>query len=239
MKAVPLSNQQHANLKVQPARTYTFSKNLYIASLQVNEFTRAASTYPIVFVRNNGGFHPFALLGLKRGENLFVDEAGRWKTGYIPAVIRSHPFILGKAENRDEMMICIDMESELVSEEEGQPLFDGEGKPTEIVENARKTLSEFQRFVEFTRRFSNDLNVKGLLSPLEIKIRETGGGQQSVDGCYGVSEKKLNELPDDEFLALRKSGMLPLIYAQTLSMGQMERLLRLQREQQGEKLAEV
>ena len=126
-------------------------------------------------------------------------------------------------------MVCLDTDSELVSETEGEPLFDEAGKPAEVVERAQKALSELQRFVAFTRRFSDDLSERGLLSPLEIKIRESGGGSQSIDGCYGINEKRLNEMSDEGFLEMRRSGLLPLIYAQSLSMGQMERLLKLQK----------
>jgi len=229
MNVEPITYQQHGSLRILKTQTYRFAESYYIVSLQVNEFIRAAATYPIVFVRNNDRFRPYALLGLNRGENLFLDEEGRWKTGYIPTVIRTHPFVLGKAPDQDGMMVCLDTESELVSETEGEPLFDESGKPTEVVEKAQKTLSDLQRFVAFTRRFSDDLNDRGLLSPLEIKIREGGGAApQSIDGCYGVNEKRLNELPDESFLEIRRSGMLPLIYAQSLSMGQMERLLKMQ-----------
>jgi hypothetical protein len=229
MNAEPVTYQQHGNLKISKDKTYRFAQGYYIVSLQVNEFIRAAATYPIVFVRNNERFRPYALLGLNRGENLFIDEDGKWKTGYIPTVIRTHPFVLGKSPDQDGMMVCLDTDSELVSETEGEPLFDEAGKPAEVVERAQKALSELQRFVAFTRRFSDDLSERGLLSPLEIKIRESGGGSQSIDGCYGINEKRLNEMSDEGFLEMRRSGLLPLIYAQSLSMGQMERLLKLQK----------
>lgn len=232
MKVEPLSYQRHGRLKILDKRSYRFAEDYYIVSLQVNELFRAAATYPIVFVENNDGYRPYALLGLKRGENLFTDSDGRWNAGYIPTVVRTHPFVLGKAEDRDAMMVCVDLESDLVSESEGQPLFDESGKPTEVVENAQKALSELQRYVDFTRRFSDDLKDRGLLSPLDIKIREKGNDPQHIEGCYGINEKRLNEMTDEAFLELRRSGILPLIYAQTMSMGQMERLLKMRRERE-------
>lgn len=238
MKVEPLSYQKHGHLKILNKRSYRFAEDYYIVSLQVNEFLRAAATYPIVFVENTGGYRPFALLGLKRGENLFTDSEGRWNAGYVPTVVRTHPFVLGKAEDRDAMMVCIDVESDLVSETEGQALFDESGNPTETVENAQKTLSEFQRYVDFTRRFSDDLRDRGLLSPLDIKIREGGSDTQHIEGCYGINEKRLNEMTDEAFLELRRSGILPLIYAQTMSMGQMERLLRMRREKEQQTVEE-
>jgi len=35
---------------------------------------------------------------------------------------------------------------------------------------------------------------------------------------FGVDEKRLQELSDEQFLELRKAGLLPLIYAMLMSM---------------------
>ncbi|MCX5691082.1 MAG: SapC family protein [Planctomycetota bacterium] len=38
----------------------------------------AAKEYPIVFIKEEGGFAPVAILGMETGENLFIDAQGRW-----------------------------------------------------------------------------------------------------------------------------------------------------------------
>ena len=42
-----------------------------------------------------------------------------------------------------------------------------------------------------------------------------------VEGLYRIDEAALNALPDDAFMPLRKTGALPLAYAQLLSMNQL------------------
>jgi hypothetical protein len=58
-------------------------------------------------------------------------------------------------------------------------------------------------------------------------------GEQSVsvNGLYRIDEAALNALGNKAFLALRRSGALPVAYAQLLSMNQMgvlQRLLQIQ-----------
>ncbi len=198
----------------------------------VNEFIKAAATYPIVFLKVEDDFKPFAMLGIEQGENFFLGEDGKWKLGYIPAVLRRYPFVLGKSgESQTEMMICIDEESDYVSESEGEPLFDGEGKPGQIMENAKKFLTELHQFNDLTGRFSKKLKDLELFQQLDIKVKTPDGqNEQNITGCFGINESKLNELPDADFLELRKFGAIPLIYTQMVSLGQIERLMRLKNE---------
>ena len=43
-------------------------------------------------------------------------------------------------------------------------------------------------------------------------------GEREIGGLYRIDEKRLNELPAEEFEEIRKAGALPLIYSQLLSM---------------------
>jgi hypothetical protein len=230
-RIVPFNTRAFANKKVKPVNNFSFASGNHVVSLMVNEFNRAAGTYPIVFLKEQEDqLSPFALLGFQQGENLFVDADGQWKAGYIPAVIRRYPFALGKGKEENQFMLCIDDESEFLSETEGQPLVQEDGSPGEIVEKAKEYLSELHRSGEITRRFARELSDRELLRPLNMKVQ---GGEKTlnVGGCFCVDEKKLAELPDEDFLALRKVGALPLVYAHLVSLGQMERLARLQGEQ--------
>jgi len=54
----------------------------------------AARTYPIVFSAAAPTV-PFAVVGLRENENLFVDATGNWRDdAYIPAYVRRYPFCL-------------------------------------------------------------------------------------------------------------------------------------------------
>ena len=53
-------------------------------------------------------FYPVVLLGLKPGENMFVNaEGARNASACVPAVFRRYPFGLTRAESCD-LMVCLD-----------------------------------------------------------------------------------------------------------------------------------
>ncbi|MCP4111015.1 MAG: SapC family protein [Desulfobacteraceae bacterium] len=233
-KITVLNTNIHTGKKLLPMNSYNFVEKSHIVSLMVNEFTMAAPVYPIVFIKDGDMLKPFALLGLKQNENLFVGNNGQWQAEYIPATIRRYPFILGKTEARDDLALCIDEESEFLSDEEGNPLFDQDGKPTQIIENAKKYLSDLHSYSELTNRFCKELADWELLSPINIQVQKKVKGQDNpplnIEGCFGVNEKNFNDLSDEVFLEIRKRGALPLIYAHLMSLLQTGRLARLQRE---------
>ncbi len=229
-KTVPISKQRHAKKKIRTIDRFSFAEGNYIVSLLTTEFMKAATVYPIVFVNDGLEIRPFALLGLKQGENLFVDKEGRWKSHYVPAIIRRYPFLLGKSEDSSDLMLCIDEESEFISETEGEPLFDEKGKPGPIIESVKNYLTELQKFNELTALFSKALSELDLLMPLKMQVKNTGGDTFNIEGAYAVNEAKLNSLPDEDFMELRKRGALSLIYAHIVSLSQIERLVQMQTE---------
>lgn len=230
-KIVPFNVEKFAATKVQPVKSYEFAKHAHIASVLVNEVNRVAPTYPMVFLKESEEkYGLYALLGFKQGENLFVDDDGKWHAPYIPAIIRRYPFALGKGQGENQFVVCVDEESDLLSTEEGRPLVE-DGKPGEVVESVKKYLSDLYRFNEITARFCEEMKTRDLLQPLNMQLKQAGSDAPpvSVSGCFGVNEKKLNEMPDDQFLELRKSGALPMIYAHLLSLAQIARLAEMQR----------
>ena len=96
----PITIEKHKNVKVKQIDNFDFAKNVNMASIMVHEFSRAASIYPIVFVedKEKDMFKPVALFGFEEGENLFVDENSKWKSSYVPAIIRRYPFALANTE---------------------------------------------------------------------------------------------------------------------------------------------
>ncbi len=230
-KLVPFNTIKHAGKKIAPTSSFKFAEKSYIASVMIHEFNRAASIYPIVFLKDGEEFKLYALLGLQQEENLFIDDQGRWNASYIPAIIRRYPFALGKNEaNDNELMVCIDEESESISDKEGQDLVGEDGKPGEIVIKAKEFLSELQKFHNITTAFCRELAKRELLDSLNVELKATNGETQRIAGCFAVNEKKFNEISDEDFIALRKLGYLPAIYAHMLSLAQIERLVRLRAE---------
>jgi hypothetical protein len=202
-----------------PLKSYAYAASAHMALLLPNEFPLACSIYPIVFVRQNECFQPTALLGLKESQNLFVGPDGRWQARYIPAAIRRYPFSLARREaSSDELVLCLDESSGLLSESEGRSLFNEDGSPAEIVQQTNQFLGEFVRFAQQGERLFNEETFTRLLTPMRIQLSDGEKKTAGLAGAFNIDEKKLKELPDDAFLELRRKGLIPLIYAHLLSL---------------------
>jgi hypothetical protein len=101
----PLSKEAHGDWSLQMEGGYGFTRHLSAAPLVLREMSAAAREYPIVFAREGDGIKPFAILGLKKGENLFVQEDGRWGGSYVPALLRQYPFVIGRVKDSDQALL--------------------------------------------------------------------------------------------------------------------------------------
>ena len=83
---VPLDNVDHQHMRVMQRATADVSVNQ--ALVVPSEFEQLQREYPILFRKDSDGeFQAVAVLGLDRGENLFLSE-GEWTTRYVPATLR-------------------------------------------------------------------------------------------------------------------------------------------------------
>jgi len=111
-KLEAINKNEHKNKGIKEVENLEYSKGLINAPIAVSEFFEACKNYPIFFAKEkNDEWFASVLLGYKQGENIFVDEKGVWKElHYIPAFIRSYPFILVNQENKKEMVVSLDSE---------------------------------------------------------------------------------------------------------------------------------
>lgn len=225
-KVVPVNRERHAKTRIREIQGFGFAARFHIAYVTMHEFSRAAAVYPIVFVEDKDSFRPVALLGLDAGENLFVGADGKWGAAYVPAIVRRYPFALAGTGTEGQYTICIDEGSDLVGTTEGSPLFDDKGEPTQVIENVKRYLSELQQMDQLTQQFAAWLKENNMFTPLNMRVRDQDK-VKNIAGCYVVNEERLNNLSDEKFLELRSKRFLPAIYAQLMSLAQVERLMTL------------
>lgn len=227
-KVTPVNKDTHAQKRVKEITSFDFASKFHIAYITLQEFTRAASIYPIVFLEDKAKdeFRPVVMLGLTPGVNVFVDAGGRWQASYIPAVIRRYPFTLAPGGTDDQFIVCIDEASSLVSETEGSALFDIAGTPTQVIDNVKRYLSELQQMEVSTHAFCAFLAKHNMFTPLNMRVRESAG-VKDIAGCYVLNEERLNNLSDELFLEIRAKRYLPAVYAHLMSLAQTERLVKL------------
>ena len=224
----PLNKQSHGNVKIKPSTDVKDIVTQSILPLVVGEFSSAAIEFPICFIKvpESDEFSAVALLGLEKGENLFVKDE-KWDAAYMPARYTHKPFGLIKAGEGDQQgfQIAIDMDSELVSEEEGRELFNEDGSESEFLEQQKKAMGSYLEQEQLTKAFIKELQTRELLVAKKISLT-VNGRKIDIDGINIIDEEKLNAVSDEDFLDMRKRGMLPAIYTHMISMRQVSGLIK-------------
>jgi len=233
---VPLNKDRHAKTRIKEIADFGFVSQLHIAYITLHEFARAAAIFPIVFLEDKAKdeFRPVVLMGLNAGENLFVSADGKWNASYVPAIIRRYPFALAPKPDSNEYLVCLDEDSQLLSETEGNALFDANGEPTQVIENVKRYLTELQQMDGITNAFCKFLAEHNMFTPLNIKVRDDAE-MKSINGCYVINEQRLNGLSDERFLEIKHKQYLPAVYAHLVSLAQTERLVKFKDERVGRK----
>lgn len=219
-----INNNEHASLKLKPVNGYAFARTTHLVSVVLHEFPKISANYPMVFVKKpeSGKYMPMALLGLEPGKNLFVDEKGQWLAGtYVPGAFRRHPFALTPIQS-DEMALCIDSQSEFLSDDDGVALFGADGQPTEALEKIKNFVFELYKSELLSDQFCERLASLDLLVPNGFKV-EGPEGVKHYDGSFIVDEQKLAALSAEDFQSLREQGYLVAIYAHLISLMQIEK----------------
>lgn len=225
-KPVPISFALHGKKCLLPLTSYAFAANQHLVPLLPSEFSPAAHCFPIIFVQHHDKFSAFGLLGLKSGSNLMIDSQGHWQAAYVPAVFRSYPFSLARPDTTDRAkhILCIDASSDLLADVGGTPLFTAEGQVSPLLDKVLSFLTEYQKQVPFGEKFCEMLSEFNLLIPFPLVIK-TVDKTINIEGLSQVDEQRFNQLPVEDFLALRTAGMLPLIYAHLFSLSRVSVLL--------------
>lgn len=220
-----VTKSAHAHLRWKRYDSYAFASMDAVAPLVMQELPKACMTLPIAFVAQDDKFIPVAVQGLHPGQNLFVAPDGRWLGGYIPAIYRSYPFALANAEN-DQLVLCVDADSGLLSDSEGEPFFDEQGQPSQPVKDVLNFLQQVQANRALTARLCAALAAEGLIQPWSITL-ETEEGEKTVQGLYRIDEAAFNALQGEALYRIHQAGALPLVYCQLLSMQHLHMLGKL------------
>ena len=196
---IALNSQTHRNLKIKPSdEGLKFSGKTNSVLLAGIEFPEACKHFPIVFAKVAGQqVLPMALLGFRNLENLFVDAGGRWKGEYVPAYIRRYPFVLAKGGAGQKLTVCIDESYPGFGADEGQPLFNASGEPTDYLKSVLAFLQDYQAQLERTDSFLKTLRKFDLLMDVAANVKLSGGKRYSMAGLMMVDERKLQALPDE------------------------------------------
>lgn len=226
-KVVPLNSNAHRNLRFDTAKVnFEFVRDTTAVLLGAIEFAEAAREYPIVFIKaQDGKMRPVVLLGVRTGENLYVDDKGKWDARYIPAFVRRYPFVMAEGGAQGQLMVCIDEECPALNPNIGEVLIDETGQLQPRMNEVMQFLQNFQ--VEFARTEAlvQQLDELGLFVQQGARFDIPNGETFQLTDFYLIDEAKFGQLADDKLPALFRSGALGMAYLHLASLGNMRRLL--------------
>lgn len=225
----PVSSTKHGRLKLVQSQGYAFASGLMISELVAAELALAAMHFPLAFTLHEEQAGLAALLSIMPGRNLYVAPNGTWMAGYVPAALRSYPFLGGGQNDKGQAILLVDTQSGMLSEKKGQELFTAEGTPSPMLQNIVKFLAEIEQNRAVTAHACSALHKAKLLVPWEINIAAEQG-TTALTGLFRVDEAAMNALNPEDFNTLRMAGALPLAYAQLLSMGRLDTLANFARQ---------
>lgn len=214
-----VSKETFTSKRWKKVDSYTFMSGDTLCPITMQEVPKAMFQMPIGFAEVESGYGLVTLLGLRPHQNVFVGSDGRWLSSYMPAILRSYPFLLAREENTEgRLLFCIDADSGLVSADESdEPYFDEEGQLSEQLKGILSLLEAVHTNRLATERICKTLDEMGLLKPWNIQV-ELDGSPFHIDGLFCIDETALNKLDDDDYLTLRECNALPIAYCQMLSM---------------------
>jgi hypothetical protein len=226
-KVVALNSDVHRNLKFAANEVnFSFANDTTAVLLAGVEFVEAVREYPIVFIRGQDKqMRPVALLGVRNGENLFVDEQGKWDARYIPAFVRRYPFVMAEGGAAGELVVCIDESCPALNAKHGELLINAEGKLQPRMNEVMQFLQNFQHEFARTELITRQFDELGLFIQQDARFDTNTGETFQLNDFYLIDETKFGQLADDKLPQLFRSGALGLAYLHLASLGNMRKLL--------------
>lgn len=216
---VPVNKQRHAQWAISGSERFDFAKTTNSVPVSAVEFPAASKEYAIVFAKSQEGMMPIVILGVRSGENLFVDGEGRWKANYVPAFIRRYPFVFSTGDEGQTLTLCVDEGYEAVNEKgEGERLFTDDGANSPYLDKVIAFLRDYQENFQRTQVFCKRLEEMELLEPMGAQFKTPDGQDGSLGGFHVVSRDKLKQIPQEKLAEMVKSDELEMIYLHLSSM---------------------
>ena len=211
---VAINSEVHRDLTLSPSKNLAFAKSASSIVLAASEFAEAAMHYPIVFGRIENQLRAFAVTGHTNGENLFIDKKNQWRVDtYIPAYVRRYPFVLIESEDKKTMSLGADIDSEMLKGSGGQAIYD-DGQPSQTAQRALDFCVSYHRELKSSETVFKQIDESGILIDRSAEVTLQDDKKVSITGFSIVDEGALAKLDDEQFIALRKSGALTILYCQ-------------------------
>lgn len=215
----PINKQRHANWGIVGSNRFDFARSINSVPLTAVEFPAASKDFAIVFAKSGDGVMPIAVMGVRKGENLYVAADGKWHASYIPAFVRRYPFVFSTSDEGKTLTLCLDEDFEGCNAEgKGERLFNDSGENTEYLNKVVEFLQEYQNHFRRTQAFCQKLEELKLLEPMGAQFKTPDGRDGSLSGFLVISRDKLKAIPAETLAELVKTDELEMMYLHINSM---------------------
>ena len=235
---VLLNNVDHHDLRLVTRHGLALGDSVNQVLVFPTEFQDIQRHYPIFFRRTDaGGLKSIALLGFDRDENLFLD-GDRWDAGYVPAMHRIDPFLIGQPKTLPgqdlppdaEAMILVDPDHVRISRSEGEPLFLVQGGNSPALGHITQVLRQVYAGQTVSDRMFAAFHETGLLAPVEIEVKLDDRQSFMLKDMLTISRSALSGLDGTTLQALNQAGFLAMAFHVLSSMGNLSRMITLKTE---------
>ena len=216
---------------VQLERPFDFMADQHFLPLTASEFGAAAASFPIIFAGENKT--ALAVMGIRPGENLFVDNGVFNSDFYLPAFARRFPFVLAGDKANDRFVVCVDADAECVGQGKkvSQPFFDGEDTSA-YTKEAFEFLQNFERDRQATDAMIAEFKKHDLFERKEMNFQGvnpdgTPAEKQKIADYFAVTEERLKTLDAQTLKAFSDRGFLAVAHAHMVSLGNWQRLVNM------------
>jgi hypothetical protein len=210
-RPVPLHAVAHAKAGLRASPSYGFARGTNAIVLAGSELGLAARHYPIAFPIA-APVVPFAVVGVRDNENLFVGADGQWQPDtYIPAYVRRYPFAAFEEPGTNRLILCIDEGADTFEQESTHPFF-VDGTPAPATQEAVRFCESYHAQYMDTVKFGEWLTEANLLEDRVARTELADGTVLTLRGFRLISPEKLDTLTDEQVLHLHKRGWLPILH---------------------------
>jgi hypothetical protein len=232
MNRVLVNNIDHADLKVAIRAGAAFGDSVNQMPIFPAEFEEAQRHFPIIFRKGDEGMQAYALLGLDRDENLFL-ENDRWSSAYVPASTRRGPFSMSvtrpqvEGEEPGEPMIHVDLDDPRVGADDGFPLFLEHGGNAPYLDHIASVLRIIYEGLTGGTQVYDAFEQNGLLQPVVMNIQLHDEKVYDLPDLFVIDQQALADLSGEPLEALHRTGLLRAATMAASSLSNVARLIDL------------
>jgi hypothetical protein len=223
-----LDNVAHADLRIARGYGAAYGDAVNQIALFLPEWEEAQRDYPILFLRDEeGALQSVAILGLDRDENLFLEGDGRWGAGYVPAMARRGPFLIGLAGG--EPVIHVDLAHPRVARANGvsggDPVFLPQGGQAPALERSLDALRVIHVGNEATKVMTSLFDELGLVQSVSLDVQVSDRHSYAFNDYLAITHEKIASLDGAALAKLNQAGLLMSAVFAASSLANVNRLI--------------